>query len=118
VSKLPGTADHSKAERRHGSDPYNTGFSTPVPANGAPKVSRDETVRVATLSSASDLSLQVASLRVELERLVAELETLRRRKLDPGDLHAARLRVQVRDASRCLEQAVDHLMPLEDRPNR
>ncbi len=68
--------------------------------------------------STSELSLQIAGLHVELERLLAELEELRRPGLDPGDLHAVGMRVQIHDASRSLEEAVAHLMPLEDHPTR
>jgi hypothetical protein len=122
VNKRPASTDHSRVERRHGSDPYNNAFATSRPASSTPVAPQDETVRVMALRpeshSASDLSLQIAALRVELERVLAELGNLRRRGLDPGDVHAARMRVQVRDASRSLEEAVAHLMPLEDDPTR
>ena len=122
MNKRPATNEHSKGEGRQGSDPYNNAFATSWSANSTTAPSQDETVRVATLPpephSASELSLQIAGLRVELERLLAELENLRRRSLDPGDLHAVRMRVQVRDASRSLEEAIAHLMPLEDHPTR
>lgn len=122
MSKRPASTDHSKGERRHGSDPYNNAFATSGPGNSTTGRPEDDTVRVTTLHpephSTGDLSLQIASLRVELERLLAELDNLRRRRLDPGDLHAVRMRVQVHDASRSLEEAVAHLMPLEDHPTR
>jgi hypothetical protein len=122
VNKRPATNEHSKGEGRQGSDPYNNAFATSWSANSTTGPPQDETVRVAILPpeshSAIELSLQIAGLRVELERLLAELENLRRRSLDPGDLHAVRMRVQVRDASRSLEEAVAHLMPLEDHPTR
>ena len=122
MNKRPASTDPSKVERRHGSDPYNNAFATSRPVNSTTSQPQDETVKVATLGpeshSASDLSLQIAALRVELERVLAELGNLRRRSLDPGDLHAVRMRVQVRDASRSLEEAVAHLMPLEDHPTR
>ena len=122
MNKRPAATDPSKGERRHGSDPYNSAFETLRPANSTNGVPQDETVRVTTLRpephSASELPLQIAGLRVELERLLAELDNLRRRRLDPGDLHAVRLRGQIRDASRSLEEAVAHLMPLEDQATR
>jgi len=123
VNKRPATNEHSKGEGRQGSDPYNNAFATSWSANSTTAPSQDETVRVAILPpepqhSASELSLHIAGLRVELERLLAQLENLRPRSLDPGDLHAVRMRVQVRDASRCLEEAVAHLMPLEDQQTR
>jgi hypothetical protein len=122
VNKRPATTDRSKGQGRRGSDPYNNAFATSRPANSTTGPPQDETVRVATLPpephSTSELSLQIAGLRVELERLLAELENLRRRSLNPGDLHAVRIRVQVRDASRSLEEAIAHLMPLEDPPSR
>jgi hypothetical protein len=92
------------------------------PPGSTTGTSQDETVKVTTLRpeshSASELSLQIAGLRVELERVLAQLGNLRRRSLDPGDVHAARMRLQVREASRSLEEAVAHLMPLEDHPSR
>jgi hypothetical protein len=119
VNKRSASTDPAKGERRHGSDPYNSAFATPRPANGTTRPPQDETVRVTTLRpESSELSLQIAGLRVELERVLAELGNLRRRSLDPGDVHAARMRVQVRDAARSLEEAVAHLMPLEDHPTR
>ena len=122
MNKRPATNEHSKGEGRQGSDPYNNAFATSWSANSTTGPPQDETVRVAILppepQSVIDLSLQIAGLRVELERLLAALENLRRRSLDPGDLHAVRMRVQVRDASRSLEKAVAHLMPLEDHPTR
>ena len=123
MNKRPATNEQSRGERRQGSDPYNNAFATSWSANSTTGPRQDETVRVAILPpepqhSATELSLQIAGLRVELERLWAELENLRRRSLDPGDLQAVRLRVQVRDASRSLEEAVAHLMPLEDHQTR
>jgi hypothetical protein len=122
VNKRPATNEHSKGEGRQGSDPYNNAFATSWSANSTTGPPQDETVRVAILppepQSVIELSLQIAGLRVELERLLATLENLRRRSLDPGDLHAVRMRVQVRDASRSLEEAVAHLMPPEDHPTR
>jgi hypothetical protein len=122
VNKRPVTTEHSKNDGRQGSDPYNHAFATSSSASSTTGSPQDETVRVATLPpesySAGELSLQIAGLRVELERQLAELENLRRRSLDPGDLHAVRMRVQVRDASRSLEEAVAYLMPLEDQPTR
>jgi len=122
VNKRPATTDHSKGEGRQGSDPYNNAFATSWPANSTTGPPKDETVRVATTPpeshSASELSLQIAGLRVELARLLAELENLGRRSLNPGDLYAVRMRVQIRDASRTLAEAVAHLMPLEDHPTR
>ena len=107
MNKRPATNEQSTGERRQGSDPYNNAFATSWSANSTTGPRQDETVRVAILPpepqhSAIELSLQIAGLRVELERLLAELENLRRRNLDPGDLQAVRLRVQVRDASRSL----------------
>ena len=122
MNKRPATTDHSKGEGRQGSDPYNNAFATSWPANSTTGPPQDETVRVATIPpeshSASELSLQIAGLRVELARLLAELENLGRRSLNPSDLYAVRMRVQIRDASRTLEEAVAHLMPLEDHPTR
>jgi hypothetical protein len=123
VNKRPATNERSKGEGRLGSDPYNNAFATSCSANSTTGPPQDETVRVAILPpepqhSAIELSLHIAGLRVELERLWAELENLRRRSLDPGDLHAVRMRVQVRDASRSLKEAVAHLLPLEDHPTR
>lgn len=122
MNKRTLTAEHPKGERRHGSDPYNNAFAAPWPAGHTTTPSRDETVRVATLRtephSASSLSLQIAGLRVELERLLTELGNLRRRSVNPGDLQAVRLRVQIRDASQSLEEAVARLMPLDDQPTR
>ena len=123
MNKRPATNEQSRGERRQGSDPYNNAFATSWSANSTTGPRQDETVRVAILPpepqhSATELSLQIAGLRVELERLLAELENLRRRSLDPGDLQTVRLRVQVRDASRSLEEAVAHLMPLEDHQTR
>ena len=92
MNKRTATNERSKGEGRQGSDPYNNAFATSWPANSTTGPPQDETVRVATIPpeshSASELSLQIAGLRVELARLLAELENLGRRSLNPGDLYA------------------------------
>jgi hypothetical protein len=139
--KIPGTltteaATHSEAPARRelsltetnrakklGSDPYNS--SSAKPATASKRALDDmrrlsEDIRTASTwvaprrNVASELSLRVASLRVELERVLTELERLASGSVDPSDLQAADQRRQLRDAARYLEDAIDRLVPLED----
>jgi hypothetical protein len=106
-----------------GSDPYNT--TSARPDTGSKRSLDDmrrlsEDIRTAPTwvaprrRVASELSLRVASLRVELERVLTELESLAAGTVDASELQAAEQRRQLRDAVRYLEDAIDRLVPLED----
>jgi hypothetical protein len=77
-----------------------------------------ETQRPERLAAGEQLFLQLAGLRVELERVLAEFDRLDVGDIDPGDLQAVRLRSQLRDAARGVEEAIIHLTPSEDEPDR
>ena len=130
-SEPPARRDLSLSEtnraRKLGSDPYNSSSAKPQTAS---KRSLDdmrrlsEDIRTAPTwvaprrNVASELSLCVASLRVDLERALTELERLASGTVDPSDLQAADQRRQLRDAARYLEDAIDRLVPLEDQRDR
>jgi hypothetical protein len=108
--------------KKLGSDPYNSPTAKRVAAKRSLDDMRrlSEDIRTAPTwvppprDLASDLALRVAGLRVELERVLTELERLTAAAVDPADVQGTDQRRQIRDAVRYLEDAIDRLVPLED----
>ena len=108
--------------KKLGSDPYNSTSAQRVAAKRSLDDMRrlSEDIRTAPTwappprSPASDLALRVAGLRVELERVLMELERLSAGAVDPADVQGGEQRRQMRDAARHLDDAIDRLVPLED----
>jgi hypothetical protein len=132
VNKQPPEADESAGERRGGSDPYNRTIGAPGPdkekrrslddmrrlSDYIKSASTWEEQRPERLAAGEQLFLQLAGLRVELERVLTEFDRLDVGDIDPGDLQAVTLRSQLRDAARSVEEAIIHLTPSEDEPER
>ena len=132
VNKRPSEADDSAGEGRGGSDPYNNTIAAPGPDKEKRRSLDDmrrlsdyirsastwESQRPERLAAGEQLFLQLAGLRVELERVLAEFDRLDVGDINPGDLQAVTLRSQLRDAARSVEEAIIHLTPAEDEPDR
>jgi len=133
VNKRAPEADDSAGELRGGSDPYNSTIGAPPGPEKEKRRSLDdmrrlsdyirsastwESQRPERLAAGEQLFLQLAGLRVELERVLAEFDRLDVGDINPGDLQAVRLRSQLRDAARSVEEAIIHLTPAEDEPDR
>ena len=110
-----------------GSDPYN---SAPVPTVPVPRDPRRDLDAMRQLSTpnkpapageqsalmpASDLSLKLAGMRVDLERVLSDMEALRASTVDSANRKAVGLMLQLRLAARHLEDAIDSLLP-QDKP--
>jgi hypothetical protein len=111
-------ADTSRAKKL-GSDPYNSTSAEVAAAKRSLDDMRRLSDEIKTAPTwvpprralVSEQTLRLAGLRVELERVLTELERLTAGAIDPSDLQAGEQRRQIRDAARYLEDAIDRLMP-------
>jgi len=109
-----------------GSDPYN---SAPVPTVPVPRHPRRDLDAMRQLSTpnkpatagerpaiapTSDLALRLAGMRVDLERVLSDMEALRVSTVDSANRKAVGLMLQLRLAARHLEDAIDSLLPQDE----
>jgi hypothetical protein len=123
--KNPKLAD-TQRQRLPGSDPYNSASVPTVPVRGHTRVGSDDMRQLSTpnkpapageqsaLMPASDLALRLAGMRVDLERVLSDMETLRASTVDSANRKAVGLMLQLRLAARHLEDAIDNLLPQDD----
>lgn len=126
MRKTEGT-EHQTGDMEHfqapGSDPYNS-----APASAAPgrlhRLRHSESVRedmktataqiMPTPVPTSDLALRLAGMRVELERVLAEMERLCVPAADRSDQASMRLLQKLRESARHLDDAIDSLLPPDE----
>lgn len=116
----------TQQQRIPGSDPYN---SAPVPAGPARGHTRHDSGDMRQLSThnkaeasgeqpaitpTSDLALRLAGIRVDLERVLSDMEALRVSTVDSANRKAVGLMLQLQLAARHLEDAIDRLLPLDE----
>lgn len=116
----------TQRQRVPGSDPYN---SAPVPTVPVPRHPRRDLDALRQLSTpnkpatagerpaiapTSDLALRLAGMRVDLERVLSDMEALRASTVDSANRKAVGLMLQLRLAARHLEDAIDSLLPQDE----
>ena len=109
-----------------GSDPYNSASLPIVPAHGHKRRALDDMRQLSTHNKAaaagerpavkptSDLALRLAGMRVQLERVLSDMEAVRAPDVDTADRKAVGLILQLRLAARHLEDAIDSLLPHDE----
>lgn len=106
-------------EKVPGSDPYNSGPATAAAVHGHTHRDSEDMATMAAQQTpipapASDLSLRLAGLRVELERLLSDMESICAPAAGAADRASLRLIQKLRESARHLEDAIDSLLPPDD----
>jgi hypothetical protein len=113
-------------QRIAGSDPYNSAPVTTVPVRGHTPRGSGDMRRLSTpnrpatagerpaITPTSDLALRLAGMRVDLERVLSDMEALRVSTVDSANRKAVGLMLQLRLAARHLEDAIDSLLPQDE----
>jgi hypothetical protein len=113
----------TQRQRAPGSDPYNSAPVPTVPVRGRTQGGSGDMRQVSThikaaaaaerpaISPTSDLALRLAGMRVDLERVLSDMEALRVSAVDSANRQAVGLMLQLRLAARHLEDAIDSLLP-------
>lgn len=102
-------------EQIPGSDPYNNSVPAPtIPVLGDTRRGLYDVPELGTRKPASDLALRLAAMRVELERVLADMENQRGLAVDSADQKALGLIQKLRESARHLEDAIDSLLPPDE----
>jgi hypothetical protein len=131
AANTPGELSLADTQRLVSGDPYNNKNRVATPKPAAPHKPVDpnrrrslddmrqlsQDIRSAPTwvspkrDASQELAQNLAGLRVELERALAQLRILRTMDPDPSDQRAAEMMEQLRDAARHLEQTISALLP-------
>ena len=113
-------------QRIPGSDPYNSAPVPTVPVHGHRRQALDDMRHLSThikaaaagerpaITPTSDLALRLAGMRVDLERVLSDMEALRVSTVDSANRKAVGLMLQLQLAARHLEDAIDSLLPADE----
>jgi hypothetical protein len=109
----------TQRQRVPGSDPYNSAPVPTIPARRHTQRALDDMPAAAAvaqpaLTPASDLALKLAGMRVDLERVLSDMEALRASTVDSANRKAVGLMLQLGLAARHLEDAIDSLLPQDE----
>jgi hypothetical protein len=109
-----------------GSDPYNSAPVSTVPVPGHPRRDLDAMRQLSAHNKAaavkerpavtptSDLALRLAGMRVDLERVLSDMEALRASTVDAANRRAVGLMLQLQLSARHIEDAIDSLLPPDE----
>lgn len=112
----------TQRQRIPGSDPYNSTPTVTGAVRGPPRRGLDDMPQFSAcikagerpaITPTSDLALRLAGMRVELERVLSDMETHRGLAVDHADRKAVGLMLQLRLSAQHLEDAIDSLLPID-----